>query len=564
MERLGTGFVKTGLEPGDRIALLSENRLEWALTDYAAMSAGLILVPIHAVLPPDQIAYILRDSEARAIVVSTLAYARKVEAACRAVSAPIRTICIEPKATEVIEDAQLLQRMELDAADAENAHKEFLARRTAVQSDDVMTLIYTSGTTGNPKGVMLTHRNFVSNVQSGLQIFDVSEQDVLLTFIPLSHVFERTGAHYLPMFAGATIAYSRSIRRLGTELQEVGPTFMTAPPRFYENLHDRILKDVNSGSWAKRRLFDWATVQGLERSRRVQKGGAAGIALRAKYAIADRFVFRRLRARVGGRLRFFVSGGAPLAISTAEFFHGAGILILEGYGMTEASPIIAANCEAAFRFGTVGRGVPGVEVRIADDGEILTRGPHVMKGYYKLEEETRRTISDDGWLYTGDLGELDEDGFLRITGRKKNLFKLSSGEYVAPEPIENALKASIYIQESVVFGESQRLAGALIVPSFAALEAFANDNGIPCEPHSTLVQNPLVQQLYRKELDRLTAPFAEQEKIRVFLLLDREFTIEAGELTPTEKVKRSPVLETYAEQIASLYVRGDSGTTSGG
>jgi long-chain acyl-CoA synthetase len=553
VERLAAALTRLGLLRGDRIAILSENRYEWALTDYAAMDVGLITVPLYPTLPANQIAYIVRDSEARAIVVSTAAQMDKV--------AELRPMCptlqhvltMESSAVEADPAAVLLAEQEDAAASDDVALAEVAARRDALTPDDVLTLIYTSGTTGRPKGVILTHRNLVANVEAGMAVLRVTDDDLFLSFLPLCHIFERMAGHYLPMMASATIAYSRGFRHLVGELGEVRPTVMACVPRFYETLQERILKNVESAPALRQRVFRWAIAVGMERSRALREKRSVGAVLSAQCALADKLVYRKLQATVGGRLRFFVSGGAPLAASTAEFFHAVGILILEGYGLTETSPVISVNREDDFRFGTVGPVIPGVEVRIADDGEILTRGPHVMQGYYKLPDETRETIAPDGWLHTGDLGELDADGFLRITGRKKNLIKLSNGKYVAPEPVENALKASAFIAESVVFGDARKVAGALVVPAFSALDEWAEHEGIATEPRAELVRHPQVRKLYRQEVDRLTQDLADFEKVRVLLLLDRELTIEAGELTPTLKVKRNDVLATFDKEIEALY-----------
>ncbi|MBT5536092.1 long-chain fatty acid--CoA ligase, partial [Candidatus Poribacteria bacterium] len=428
-------------------------------------------------------------------------------------------------------------------------------RRENLTPDDTVTLIYTSGTTGAPKGVILSHANFLSNVAAGLQVLHITEDDLFLSFLPLCHVFERMAGHYLPMVAGACVAYSRGLRYLVDELRAVSPTVMACVPRFYESLQERVLKNVESAPSARQKVFRWAMAQGAARSERVRAGAAVGPVLGVKDHVAHKLVFHKLHETVGGRLRFFISGGAALPQSTAEFFHAAGILILEGYGLTETSPVIAVNAEDNYRLGTVGQPIPGIEVRIDDDGEIVTRGPHVMGGYYGLPEDTEEAIDADGWFHTGDLGDL-EDGYLRITGRKKHLFKLSNGKYIPPEPIENALKASAYIAEAVVIGEGERVAGAIIVPAFAALEGVVPGTAGTDSSRSELIGQAAVRKLYREEIDRVTTHLADFEKVRLFLLVDREFTIESGELTPTLKVKRNDVLAGLADEIAGLYARG--------
>ena len=547
-DRLSASFVRLGLMAGDRIAIVGENGLEWALTDFAAMGAGCVTVPTYPTLPGSQTAYILRDSGARAAVARGQDQLEKILEVAEECPDLRIVIAAGGEAEGAVSFAELESR-EMD----EESNQEAQRRREALSADDTATLIYTSGTTGHPKGVILTHSNFLSNMDSCKLAIEMGESDLLLSFLPLSHVFERMAGHFLPLTSGSAVVYSRGLRYLAQELGSVRPTVMACVPRFYESLQERILKAVESSSSLRQTLFGWSFKQGRKRSRIERSGGTPGLGLRLSNGLADRLVFSKLKARVGGRLRFFVSGGAPLAESTAEFFHAAGILILEGYGLTETSPVISVNTEREFRFGTVGKPVSDVEVKIAEDGEILTRGGHVMQGYFKLPEETAAVLDEDGWFHTGDLGELSADRFLTITGRKKNLLKLSSGKYVAPEPIENLLKASAYIAEAVVIGDAQKFAGAVIVPSFEALEGFAEREGIAFESRSELVKEERVRRLIRQEIDQLSGGLADFERIRVFLLLDREFTIESDELTPTMKVKRTEALGALSAEIEALY-----------
>ena len=548
IDRLAAGLVRLGLAQGDRVAILSENCLEWALIDFAAISAGCVTVPIYPTLPASQAAYILRDAEARAAFVRGKEQLEKIAA--------VRDEC--PDLDVVIAaDGETEGSVPFESLEAEDpepsAVEETERRRNELSQDDTATLIYTSGTTGNPKGVILTHGNFLANMRSCLQVLKVEDSDLFLSFLPLSHVFERMAGHFLPLTTGCAVAYSRGLRYLAGELGTVAPTVMACVPRFYESLQERILKSVESSSGLKKAIFGWSMEQGRKKSARIRGGKPIGFGLKVASGLAHKLVFQKLHERVGGRLRFFISGGAPLALSTAEFFHAAGILILEGYGLTETSPVISVNHEEGYRFGTVGPVIPDIETRIAEDGEILTRGEHVMQGYFKLPEETASVIDGDGWFHTGDLGEFDEDGFLTITGRKKNLLKLSNGKYVAPEPIENMLKASQYIAEAVVIGDAQKVAGAVIVPSFPALEEFAQREELPTEPIEELVNHSKTRSLYREEIDKHTGELADFERIRVFLLMEREFDIEADELTPTLKVKRKEALAPLQEKIDALY-----------
>ena len=548
IDRLAAGLVRLGLAQGDRVAILSENCLEWAMIDFAAISAGCVTVPIYPTLPASQAAYILRDAEARAAFVRGKEQLEKIAA--------VRGEC--PDLDFVIAaDGETEGSVPFESLEAEDpepsAVEETERRRNELSQDDTATLIYTSGTTGNPKGVILTHGNFLANMRSCLQVLKVEDSDLFLSFLPLSHVFERMAGHFLPLTTGCAVAYSRGLRYLAGELGTVAPTVMACVPRFYESLQERILKSVESSSGLKKAIFGWSMEQGRKKSARIRDGKPIGFGLKVASGLAHKLVFQKLHERVGGRLRFFISGGAPLALSTAEFFHAAGILILEGYGLTETSPVISVNHENGYRFGTVGPVIPDIETRIAEDGEILTRGEHVMQGYFKLPEETASVIDGDGWFHTGDLGEFDADGFLTITGRKKNLLKLSNGKYVAPEPIENMLKASQYIAEAVVIGDAQKVAGAVIVPSFPALEEFAQREELPTEPIEELVNHSKTRSLYREEIDKHTGELADFERIRVFLLMEREFDIEADELTPTLKVKRKEALAPLQEKIDALY-----------
>lgn len=548
IDRLAAGLVRLGLAQGDRVAILSENCLEWSMIDFAAISVGCVTVPIYPTLPASQAAYILRDAEARAAFVR----GREQLAKIAAVQDECPDLDIVIAADGEAEGAVPFESLEADDPEP-SAVEEAERRRNEIAQDDTATLIYTSGTTGNPKGVVLTHSNFLANMRSCLQVLKVDDSDLFLSFLPLSHVFERMAGHFLPLTTGCAVAYSRGLRYLAEELGTVAPTVMACVPRFYESLQERILKSVESSSGLKKAIFGWSMEQGKKRSARIREGKPIGFGLGVSSGLAHKLVFQKLHERVGGRLRFFISGGAPLALSTAEFFHAAGILILEGYGLTETSPVISVNHENGYRFGTVGPVVPDIEARIAEDGEILTRGEHVMQGYFKLPEETADVIDEDGWFHTGDLGEFDADGFLKITGRKKNLLVLSNGKNVAPEPIENMLKASPYIAEAVAIGDKQKVVGAVIVPSFPALEEFAQREELPTEPIEELLNHPKTQSLYREEINKYTGELADFERVRVFLLMEREFDIEADELTPTLKVKRKEALAPLQERIDALY-----------
>jgi long-chain acyl-CoA synthetase len=423
-----------------------------------------------------------------------------------------------------------------------------------VAPDDLATLIYTSGTTGDPKGVMLTHANIVSNVHGGLAAFgDIGPADVALSFLPLCHIFERMGGHYLLLQQGVTIAYAESVEKVPANMAEVHPTIMLSVPRLYEKMYARVNEKVAGDSALKQRIFHWALGVGRKHFQARVEHLTPGALLRAQHGLADRLVFAKIRERTGGRLRLFISGGAPLAREIAEFFGAVGLLILEGYGLTETSPVIAVNRPDKMKPGSVGPPIPGVEVKIAEDGEILTRGPHVMKGYYNKPEATAEVIDRERWFHTGDVGLVDAEGFLVITDRKKDIIVTSGGKNIAPQPIENQLKTNPLIAEIVMIGNKRNFPSALIVPNFDNLRKWAGVHGVTAASPEELVRDARVVALYDETVKALTKDLAPFERIKKIALLPREFTLEAGELTPTLKVKRRVVEQKYKDVIDRLY-----------
>ena len=553
VEEVSLGLRALGLERGDRAALLSENRPQWAFADMATLCAGAIDVPIYPTLTASQVLYILKDSEARLAFVSTPAQAAKVMEVRSQAPALRHVIGMEqgasfPPGVTTLEEVRAKGRAPLEARPT--AVRESAAQ---VKAADLATIIYTSGTTGDPKGVMLTHANIVFDVTASTAAFDgLDQHDVALSFLPLCHIFERM-AEYLMLHHGVTIAYAEGVDQVVANLAEVRPTLMCSVPRFYEKVNVRVREKVAKDPPWRQRLFAWALEVGGEYFRHRVERTSPSPALRMKHAIADRLVFKKIRGRVGGRIRVFVSGGAPLAREVAEFFGAAGLPILEGYGLSETSPVIAVNLPDAMRPGTVGRPIPGVEVKIAPDGEILTRGPHVMMGYFRKPEATAAAIDADGFFHTGDIGHLDPDGFLVITDRKKDLIVTSGGKKVAPQPIENRLKANPLIGEIVIVGNRRNFPAALVVPNFEALGAWAREKGVPFTSHEELIQRPEVVALYERAIEEMTPDLAQFEKIKKIALLPREFTLEAGELTPTLKVKRRVVEEKFKDVIDRLY-----------
>ncbi|HEY2027249.1 MAG TPA: AMP-dependent synthetase/ligase, partial [Gemmatimonadaceae bacterium] len=430
---------------------------------------------------------------------------------------------------------------------------EYRMRADSVKPDDVATLVYTSGTTGEPKGVMLTHDNLWSNVMASAVQVPFEGNDVGLSFLPLSHIFERMAGHYLMFHVGCSIAYAESMDTVPVDLQIVRPTLVLSVPRLYEKMYARVLENALAGGALKKRIFFWAR-RVAERWADVKLAGGEPKGLLAmQYALAQRLVFSKLKARTGGRLRYFVSGGAPLAPEINKFFYAAGLIILEGYGLTETSPVIAVNTPAAFRIGTVGKPVPGVEVQIGADGEVLTRGPHVMKGYFNKPDATREALDPDGWFHTGDIGELHED-FLSITDRKKELIVTAGGKKIAPQPIENKIKTNKYVSQAVVIGDKRKFPSVLVVPNWEQLERWAKIKNLLFNDRAQLLAMPIVRAKMEKEVFGTFSGLARFETPKKLALLEHDFTIDRGELTPTLKVKRRVIDKTYKNVIDELYL----------
>jgi len=559
VRRIALGLGTIGVARGDRVAILSENRPEWALADYACLTAGFADVPVYGTLPAEQIQYLLEDSGAVAIFVSNEAQAAKV--------ASIRSRC--PRVRHVIafdeaarHDANLtLRDLEAKGAALDTVERAADYERAAmdVGPDDLATIIYTSGTTGAPKGVMLSHDNIHSNVEATRRVVPI-ENDVALSFLPLSHIFERMGDYWF-FATGTTISYVESFDFVPLAMQEVRPSVALSVPRLYEKMYARVLENALAGGAIRKRIFFWARAVADRWANEKLAGREPGALLGAQYDLAQRLVFSKLKARTGGRMRFFVSGGAPLATEINKFFFAAGLTILEGYGLTETSPVIGVNTPANFRIGTIGKPIDGVEVKIAPDGEILTRGPHVMKGYYNKPDATSEAIDPDGWFHTGDIGVI-EDGFIRITDRKKDIIVTAGGKNIAPQPIENMVKTNKYVSQAVMIGDRRKFPVLLVVPNFEQLEKWAKLKNIIWTDRSQLLAMPTIHAKMDKEVrSRLVglAPFEMPKKIA---LLGQDFTVESGELTPTLKVKRRVIEKDYKSLIDSLYDATDPALVS--
>ena len=545
-----------GIAPGDRLAILSENRPEWAITDYACLAARCADVPVYPTLPAKQVEYLLRDSAAVAVCVSTRVQLEKIREIRDTLPALRHVIAFEPglEGPGVLGFDTLLERGRAAMAKYPSWREDALR----VAPGDLATIIYTSGTTGEPKGVMLTHGNIASNVAACLPILPMTDRDECLSLLPLSHIFERMAGHYLMFDAGVVISYAESVEAVQTNLVEIRPTVCCAVPRVYEKVYARALELASTASPIRKKIFFWAKRVGDEWTTRRLGGRMIPLDLRFARMVANLLVFSRLRARVGGRLRYFVSGGAPLSPEIARFFYAAGLVILEGYGLTETSPVITVNTPARFKIGTVGPPIPGVEVRIADDGEILTRGPHVMTGYYNKPEATRQALEPDGWFHTGDIGEIDAEGFLRITDRKKDLIVTAGGKKIAPQPIEGLLKLNKFITNAVLLGDRRKFPIALLVPNFDRLETWARDAGLRWESRDQLAALPEVEAHLAAEAKKNLRDLAQFEVPKRFLVLPRDFSIENGELTPKLSVRRKVVEEHYAGPIAAVYAEAEA------
>ena len=552
VRHVALGLQELGLARGDRVAIISENRPEWAISDFGCLTAGMTDVPVYPTLPAEQARYVIADSGARIVLASTPEQVAKI-ASVRA-QLPAVTHVVTFGAERSPGADMTLAELERTGAAAETPERlaRYKAESRAAKPDDLATLIYTSGTTGAPKGVMLTHDNFYSNVAAAARSIPFEGRDVALSFLPLSHVFERMGGHYLMWHTGTSIAYAESVESVANDMGIVRPTLMLSVPRLYEKMYARVLENAMAGGAAKQRIFFWARRVADRWADEKLAGREPAGALALQYRIAQKLVFSKLKARTGGNLRYFVSGGAPLSPEINKFFYAAGLVILEGYGLTETSPVIAVNTPSAFRLGTVGRPVDGVEVRIAPDGEILTRGPHVMRGYYNQPEDTAAVIDGEGWLHTGDIGRL-EDGFLRITDRKKDLIVTAGGKNIAPQPIEGRIKTNKFVLQAVMLGDRRPFPVVLVVPNLEQLEKWAREEGLTWTSAAGLLAMPAVTAKMEREVLGQLAGLASFETPKKIALLEHDFTIERGELTPKLSVKRKVVEDRYRGVIDGLY-----------
>ena len=551
---LALGFGSLGITTGDRVAIMSESRPEWVMSDMALLALGAAVVPIYPTLSGTQARYILEDAGAKLAIVSTKLQLDKLQ--------EVRHLLPMLEAVVVMETGLTgASVMSLDEVGARGharmtgewgAGKEFQARVRAVEPSQLATIIYTSGTTGEPKGVMLTHANLMSNLFAARDVLQLTSDDIALSFLPLSHAFERM-ASFLYLLTGTTMIFAESFDTIGRDIGLVRPTMVTGVPRVYEKMQARIMEKAAAVPGVKGALFKWGLNVATRKARAQLRGKNAGPLTGVQANLADRLVFSKVRDGVGGRLRYVVSGSAPLPVAVLEFFTAIGLPIIEGYGLTETAPILTVNPPGSLRAGSVGMAVRDVEIRIADDGEILARGANIMSGYYNKPAATAEVLRD-GWFHTGDIGGFDKEGYLSITDRKKDLIVTSGGKKIAPQPIESTLKRSPLVGEAVVLGDRRNFAAALIIPDFAALERRLKDLGKPpSDSREELVQREDVKGLYDEIVDGLNRELSQHERIKKFALLPREFSIDTGELTPTLKVKRKVVEDKYKQLIESLY-----------
>jgi long-chain acyl-CoA synthetase len=554
VREVALGLIALGRQPGDAVALLSTSRAEWVQADFAIFSAGCITVPVYPTYPPDLIAYVVNDSGARTIIVEDPGQLAKVlEARDKAPGLEHIVVMTGYEATQppkMVMTWAMLRRLGRDNA-AKHA-RTLAARLAGTKPDDLASIVYTSGTTGPPKGVMQTHGNHVAAQKNSESAAPCEEGWVHLLFLPLAHSFARLES-FLGVYRGLCTAFAENLDKVGDNLKEVRPHFICSVPRVFEKVYAKILAGVEAGSPAKKTIFNWAIGVGREVSRHQQRGQPLPVGLRLKRALAHKLVFSKLHAALGGRLQWAISGGAPLSRDIAEFFHAAGILILEGYGLTETCPAGTFNRPTRFKFGSVGQPLDNVEIKIAADGEILIRGANVAKGYLKQPEATAEVFEPSGWFHSGDIGRLDEDGFLFITDRKKDLIVTAGGMNIAPQNIENMLKADPFISQAMVYGDRKPYPVALITVNPDELAKFARDNGILTTDPAVVVKHPKVLERIGRTVEEKNSQLQSYAKIKKFTVLPEDFSQEGGELTPTLKVKRKVVSNKYMNTIEELY-----------
>ena len=551
VQHVGLGLRELGIQPGSRIAIISTTRPEWVIADLACLTVCCTDVAIYPSLPAHQVQYILQDSTSCAVFVEDREQYDKILEIRNQLPHLRHIIAFDTLGPDA--QAMEMRRLVQLGAATEGKYPDYHADAMAVPPDALATLIYTSGTTGEPKGVMLTHNNLASNAVAAVTVLPVGPEDVCLSVLPLSHGFERTPGYYAMLHAGVTVCYSSSTGEVAANMAEIRPTVMIAIPRFYEKIYGRVLENALSGGGVKKRIFLWGRRVGEAWADLKLGKQPIPAVLALQYRVAHRLLFSKLHRRTGGRLRFFVSGGAPLAPEIAKFFYAAGLPVLEGYGLTETSPVVCVNPLESPRIGTVGLPVPGSEVRIADDGEIITRGPNVMAGYYGNPDKTAEAIDNDGWFSTGDIGEIDDDGYVRITDRKKDIIVTSGGKNIAPQPIENRVKTSRFVSNAVLIGDKRKFPMILIVPDTDALRKWAGDRQLAVDSSADLLGHPDIAAKVEREVMVTLRDLASYQMPKKVLLIEEDFTIENGMLTPSLKTKRRVIEERHKARIDACY-----------
>jgi long-chain acyl-CoA synthetase len=552
-EYFALGLSSIGLKRTDKVAILAESCPEWMYADMAMQGLGIIDIPLYPSLTASSVEFIVNNAEATGIIVANkfqLNKVQKIRANCRSLK---YIIMLSPSDNAGGVPGLYTYQDIRQRGEYLKKEKPFFFRENLrlTKRDDICTIIYTSGTTGEPKGVVLTHNNIVSNIKGAAASLPISKEDTLLSFLPFCHIFERMTGYYTALALGCTVAFAESIEAVARNMIEIQPTVITTVPRLFERIYSKIQKNIDKQPEKKQKIFRWAIETGREYCQAKKKDDIT-LSLSVKHKLADKLVLKKLRDQTGGKMRFFVSGGAALPREMGEFFEAAGFIILEGYGLTETSPVIAVNRYDDYKFGTVGKLFPGVQVKIAPDGEILVRGENVMQGYYRNRRETEAVLKD-GWFHTGDIGVFDAEGFLMITDRKKYLFKTSAGKYIAPTPIENLFLGSKYIDQFVLIGDRRMFLSALIVPDFEAIREYADSHQIPYQTNEELTDNMEIYDLIEKDLDQFQKQLANFEKVRKFVLLEKPFSLEAGEVTPSLKMRRKVIEERYSGLIDEMY-----------
>ena len=534
----------------DNVGIISTNSPYWAMCDYGIICSGCTTVTIYPTLIAPQIEYILKDSNTKVLFVEDSEQLNKILSIWGNCSDLKRVVVLDNSYSG---DDDKIINLDTFLSIGDKSETGQTSLMVDSDPDDLLTLIYTSGTTGNPKGVMLTHNNLISNIEGIYHELKFDDNDRFLSFLPLSHVFERMGGHFTTFSMGCSVYYAESIDTVADNLGEVSPTVVLSVPRLYEKMYSRIIEGLKTAPSIRRKLFYWAIGVGKDVLLCNSKNKSVPTGLKIKHSIANKLVYSKVQTRVGGALRFFISGGAPLSQEIAEFFASVNITILEGYGLTETSPVLTSNTPDYLRYGTVGKTLFNVEVKIAEDGEILAKGPSVMKGYYNNEEATNKAIDSEGWFHTGDIGEFDNEDYLKITDRKKSIIVTSAGKNIAPAPLENALATSTYIEQVMVIGDKRNFISAVVVPAIEPISAYLESEGKSISSPQAMIDHPLVVELINNEVSRLMENFSNYERVKKILLLAEPFSIERGELTPKLSIVRKVVLENYSDEIDNLY-----------